>query len=52
MTGYCTQRHDAVVDKLEEGIRMLRKPTGKIVKIRIVRIDGSMTKNEEEYKGK
>jgi hypothetical protein len=45
MTGYYTQRHNAVVDKLEEAIRMLRKPIGEMFKNRIVRIDGKMTKN-------
>jgi hypothetical protein len=32
MTGYYNQRHDSVVDRLEEAIRMLRKPTGEIFK--------------------
>jgi hypothetical protein len=44
-TGYYTQRHNSAVDRLEEAIRMLKKPTDEMFKNRIVRIDGRMAKN-------
>jgi hypothetical protein len=39
-TDYCTQKHDLAVDRLEEAIRMLRKPPGEMFKNRIVRMMG------------
>jgi hypothetical protein len=35
MTGYYTQRHDAVVDRLEEAINMLVKEAEKFFKIKL-----------------
>jgi hypothetical protein len=45
LTGYYPQRHDAVVDRLEEAIRMIKKPTGEIFRNKIVRIEGNLTTN-------
>jgi hypothetical protein len=50
MTGFYTQRHEAVVDRLEEAINMLLKPSGEIFKNKIVRIDGEFTKNGKAIK--
>jgi hypothetical protein len=45
MTRFYTQRHDAVMDRLEEAINMLVKPSGELFKNKIVRIDGKFTNN-------
>jgi hypothetical protein len=50
MTRFYTQRHDAVVDRLEEAINMLIKPSGEIFKNKIVRIDGEFTINGKAIK--
>jgi hypothetical protein len=50
MTRFYTQRHDALVDRLEEAINMLNKPSGEIFKNKIIRIDGEFTNNGKEIK--
>jgi hypothetical protein len=40
LTGFYTQRNDAVFDKLEEVIRILKKPTGEKFQNKKVKIEG------------
>jgi hypothetical protein len=49
-TGYYTERHNMVVNKLEEAINLLEPNQGEIFKNKIIKIDKELTKNDREVK--